>query len=167
MAGRDVLNRETPKESGSSVNGIGMDWLRCHGVGRDRIARYFSEYLEGIGFKLNVESVEGTPKATSRVLAELSRATPSVPSNLQRIVIDVVATGSGCQIQWVSPPLSNGETPSEGQKRFVTELVAHIVRTVSTTSRGSGKVIEVNPGKLPMMAEGPSGNAQGSRINGN
>ena len=152
------VHRYRRTESGSSVNGTGTDWLRCHGVGRDRVTRYFSEYLEGIGFKLDIQMVDGAPKATSRILAELSRPTPSVPSNLQSLVIDVVATGSGCQIQWVNPPLSNGESPTEGQKRFVTELVAHMVRTVSTTSRGSGRVIEVKPGKFPTVDGPPTGN---------
>ena len=134
------------------MNGSGVEWLKCHGVGRDRVARYFSEYLESVGYRLEVRTLEGAPKSTSRVQAELARPNPSVPAGFQSIAFDVIATGSGCQVNWISPATIPGTAGASTYQRFVTELVAHLARTVSTTSRGAGRLTEVSPGRLPISA---------------
>jgi hypothetical protein len=115
------------------------------------VARYLSEYLESMGFRLETATVEGAAKSTSRLTAELARQNPAVPSPLKSLVFEVVATGSGCQILWVLPEkVENGDS-LEPPKRFAREFVSHLARTISTTSRGSGRLTEVSPGRFPFV----------------
>lgn len=128
-----------------------IEWLRCHGIGRDRMVRLLSEYLQELGYSLEESMLQGEVKATSVLNARLSRPNPAVPPSLSALTLKVAATGSGCFVYWEAPRVKELEGGMEKPGRFTTEMVAHMVRVVSTSSRGAAKVTESAAAKPPFL----------------
>lgn len=127
-------------------------WLRCRGVGRERLTRYLTEYFAELGYSAAASEVGLEGRNATRVTLSLSRPNPSVPTTLVRIVLRIVSTGGGCLVYWDAPKAAGDPARPDRPRRFVEEMVSALVRTVSTASRGTARVTVEKPGALPFGA---------------
>ncbi len=128
------------------------EWIRARGIGRERFAAYFADYLTEQGYAVDRSEVE--EPASSLVAGELKRMNPAVPASLRSIRVRFTPTSGGAAALWEHPvEAASGEKGS--MDRFVRELVLHLERTVRTESHGTAKVQPVPGARLPWEAGVP------------
>jgi hypothetical protein len=124
-------------------------WLRCRGLGRERLVRYLSDYLNGLGYASEEDQHEEGGRNTSIVVSKLSRVNPSVPVSLERLEFRILSTGGGCLLYWDFPKKLEPGVDGSKVKRFVEEAYSHLERAISTGSHGMAKVRRDRPTDLP------------------
>jgi hypothetical protein len=124
-------------------------WLRCRGLGRERLVRHLSDYLSTLGFVSEEKQHEEGGRNTSLVISTLSRSNPSVPISLQRMEFRILSTGGGCLLYWDFPKKLEPGADSAKVRRFVEEAYSHLERAISTGSHGMAKVRRERPTELP------------------
>ncbi|HTS33143.1 MAG TPA: hypothetical protein VMI55_04300 [Thermoplasmata archaeon] len=136
------------------------DWLRARGIGRERFAGYLADYLGSIGYQ--VERVETTEPAGTRVKCQLSRMSPSVPPAANALEFRLYPTSGGAAVVWEAPR----EVPSDQRPRMdrlVREMESHLERAVHTESHATAKVVRPPTPHLPWSSstagEAPPGGA--------
>jgi hypothetical protein len=124
-------------------------WLRCRGLGRERLVRHLSDYLGTLGFVSEEKQHEEGGRNSSLMASKLSRANPSVPLALERLEFRILSTGGGCLLYWDFPKRIEPGVDSAKVRRFVEEAFSHLERAVSTGSHGMAKIIRERPKELP------------------
>gem|GEM_PF-389561 len=130
-------------------------WIRVRGVGRERLARYASEFLVASGFEVRtVEETEG-PVAVHRLSARLSKTSPSVPLSLSEIILVFSPAAGGSEVRWESPHDLRSEDDRPRALRFVTEFLSFLERLVATETRATGKVTRQTADGTPFFEISP------------
>src|SRR5215472_736889 len=94
------------------------EWIRARGIGRERFAAYFADYLTELGYA--VDRKEEEEPASSVVSGELKKMNPAVPAALRTIQVRFTPTSGGAAAQWERP--SEGASTEKGSMdRFVRE----------------------------------------------
>lgn len=127
----------------------GSEWLRARGMGRERFAGYFVEFLESSGF--TVERTDTTEPAETVVAARLSRMNPAVPEGAREVGVRLSPTSGGAAASWIRPT----ELPADQRERmdrFAREFVAHVERAVMTATHGTAKVTRAPNARYPWQA---------------
>lgn len=127
----------------------GREWLRGRGIGRERLAGHFDDFLASNGFK--VERLEDPEGPATTLRGELSRMNPAVPESGRHFEARLVPTSGGCAVYWVRPiEVAEADRPRLG--RFVREMLQHVERSVSTGSHGTAKVARALGERMPWEA---------------
>lgn len=129
------------------------EWIRARGIGRERFAAYFADYLTELGYAVDRKEVE--EPASSVVAGELKKMNPAVPSSLHAVRVRFSPTSGGAAASWEAP-VEAASNEKGAADRFVRELVLHLERTVRTESHGTAKVQAVPGAKLPWENPAPA-----------
>jgi hypothetical protein len=129
-----------------------LDWVRVRGMGRERFAGYLVDYLGTIGYE--VERIDSTEPAETRVVATLKRMNPAVPESARELKFRLTPTSGGAAVVWEHPA-----SVTDGDRgrldRLVREMQAHLERAVLTESHATAKVVLAPIPKLPWNAPRP------------
>jgi hypothetical protein len=134
------------------------DWLRVRGMGRERFAGYFADYLTSLGYE--VERTDSTEPAETRLTATLRKMNPAIPQSAGALRFRLTPTSGGAAVVWEAPEkVPEAERPR--LDRMVREFQAHLERAVLTESHATAKVTAAPvprfPWSAPRPAAGPSG----------
>jgi hypothetical protein len=139
------------------MEGHNPSWLRVRGIGRDRLARYVAEFLSGAGYRVEEsnDTLGGNP--ASRIVAELARPNPAVPSSLHHLEFRTAPTAGGSLLRWEAPTALSNEAEKSRALRFATELLSNLEQRIVLESRGTGKITreQTLPPFLPSAGSPP------------
>lgn len=125
------------------------DWLRVRGMGRERFAGYFADYLTSLGY--TVERSDSVEPAETRLAATLKRMNPAIPASASALKFRLTPTSGGAAVEWEAPAIvPDGERPR--LDRMVREFQAHLERAVLTESHATAKVSAAPVPRLPWAA---------------
>lgn len=124
------------------------DWVRVRGMGRERFAGYFVDYLATLGY--SVERSESTEPAETRLTARLTRMNPALPEGARELRFCLTPTSGGASVVW-EHPTSVADAERGRMDRLQRELLAHLIRAVSTESHATAKVSAAPVPRLPWL----------------
>ncbi len=122
------------------------DWLRVRGLGRERFAGYFEEYLRTLGYA--VERTDTADPAETRLSAKLVRMNPAVPGSARELAFRLYPTSGGSAVVWEGP-VTIVEADRVRLERLVRELQSHLERAILTESHATAKVAPPAAPRLP------------------
>lgn len=131
-------------------------WLRVRGIGRERLARYVTEFLSGAGYRVEERTEPMGAQPSSLVLADLARPNPAVPASFAHLEFRSSPTAGGSMLRWELPTSIANESERSRALRFATELSSSIEQKVALESRSAGRVTKDHPLPPPLMPAGPT-----------
>lgn len=139
------------------MEGRNAGWLRVRGIGRERLARYVSEFLTGAGYRVEESADLQGGQPTSHLVADIARPNPAVPSSFNHLEFRTSPTTAGSALGWEEPRALANDTERSRALRFATELLSNIEQRVALESRSPGRVTKegtLPPPLAPVKTEG-------------
>lgn len=130
------------------------DWVRVRGMGRERFAGYFVDYLASLGY--DVERAESAEPPETRLTARLVRMNPALPESARELGFRLTPTSGGASVVWERPS-AVPDAERGRMDRLQRELLAHLTRAVSTESHATAKVSPAPTPRLPWLAPADGG----------
>ncbi|MDE1881441.1 MAG: hypothetical protein KGI89_12945 [Euryarchaeota archaeon] len=126
------------------------------GIGRERLARYVSEFLSGAGYRVEEKNELLGGQPASRLVADLARPNPAVPSSFTHLEFLASPTAAGSSLRWEVPSKLAHESERSRAQRLATELLSNLEQRVALESRSAGRITKESAVPPPLLTSGAS-----------